>query len=220
MILRCKFTKIGDISYISHLDLLKIFIRALRRSRIEVNYSEGFHPHPKISFSSALSLGIQSYSEFIDIDIKYDKDEKGFLENINESLPEGIDITEYKIVEKPEALTKIMTHSLYEFYFEQDISKLEDVLKEIMSKEELIIQKKNKKKQIKEVNIREKIYDVEIKTEKNLLNAILLNSTEGALKPSEFIKAINDNYNLDIKPYNIVKRASMFLTEEGNFKVV
>lgn len=220
MILRCKFTKIGDISYISHLDLLKIFIRALRRSQIEVHYSEGFHPHPKISFSSALSLGIQSYAEFIDIDIKNPSDEKKFLQSMNDSLPEGIDIIEYKVVEKPQVLTKTMNHSLYEFYFEEEISFLKPVVVKLMESDSLIIQKKNKKKQIKEVNIREKIYDLEVDCEKNHMNAILLNSSEGALKPSELIKAINETYNLEIKPYNIIKRASMFLEEDGSFKVV
>ena len=220
MILRCKFTKIGDISYISHLDLLKIFIRALRRSQIEVNYSEGFHPHPKISFSSALSLGIQSYAEFIDIDIKNPSDEKDFIKRINDSLPEGIDIVEYKAVEKPQVLTKTMSHSLYEFYFEEEISFLASILEKIMESENLMIQKKNKKKQLKEVNVREKIYELEVKTEKNQINAILLNSSEGALKPSELIKAINENYSLEIKPYSMIKRASMLLQEDGSFKVV
>lgn len=220
MILRCKFTKIGDISYISHLDLLKIFIRALRRSQIEVNYSEGFHPHPKISFSSALSLGIQSYSEFIDIDIKNPSDEKDFIKRINDSLPEGIDIVEYKAVEKPQVLTKTMSHSLYEFYFEEEISFLVPIVEKIMESENLVIQKKNKKKQLKEVNVREKIYELEVNPEKNQINAILLNSSEGALKPSELIKAINENYSLEIKPYSMIKRASMLLQEDGSFKVV
>ncbi len=220
MILRCKFTKIGDIAYISHLDLLKIFIRALRRSQIEVNYSEGFHPHPKISFSSALSLGIQSYSEFLDIDIKNPSDEKDFMKRINDSLPEGIDIVEYKVVEKPQVLTKTMSHSLYEFYFEEEVSFLEPIIETVMKSENLTIQKKNKKKQLKEVNVREKIYELEVNLEKNQVNAILLNSAEGALKPSELIKAINENYSLEIKPYSTIKRASMLLQEDGSFKVV
>lgn len=220
MILRCKFTKIGDIAYISHLDLLKIFIRALRRSQIEVNYSEGFHPHPKVSFSSALSLGIQSYSEFLDIDIKNPSDEKDFMKRINDSLPEGMDIVEYKVVEKPQVLTKTMSHSLYEFYFEEEISFLEPIIEKVMKSENLTIQKKNKKKQLKEVNVREKIYELEVNLEKNQINAILLNSAEGALKPSELIKAINENYSLEIKPYSMIKRASMLLQEDGSFRVV
>lgn len=214
MILRCKFTKIGDISYISHLDILKIFIRALRRSRIEVFYSEGFHPHPKISFSSALSLGIQSYAEFIDIDIKNAEDEKHFLKDMNESLPDGIDIVEYKVVEKPVALTKIMNYSLYEFYLDENLETLLPVIEAVVKSEELMIQKKNKKKQIKDVNIREKIHSIEINQDENRLKAILLNSSEGALKPSEMIKALNENYQLNLAPYKIVKLASMMLDEE------
>ncbi|MGB5824058.1 MAG: TIGR03936 family radical SAM-associated protein [Proteocatella sp.] len=219
MILRCKFTKIGDISYISHLDILKIFIRALRRSRIDVFYSEGFHPHPKISFSSALSLGIQSYTEFIDIDIKNDEDEKHFLKDMNESLPDGIDIVEYKIVEKPIALTKIMNYSLYEFYLEENLQAIVPIIEDVIKREELIIQKKNKKKQIKDINVREKIYSIEINSEKNVIKAVLLNSSEGALKPSEMIKALNENYQLKLMPYKIVKLAAMML-DEDKFTVI
>lgn len=219
MILRCKYTKIGDISYISHLDLLKIFIRALRRSKIEVNYSEGFHPHPKISFSSALSLGIQSYTEFIDIDLKNESDEVGFIEKINDSLPDGIKILEYKIEEKPKAITMTMSHSLYEFYFEEDLENLKTVIEDVISKEELIIQKKNKKKQIKDVNIREKIESIEVIPDKRLIKAILLNSAEGALKPTEMLKAINENYNLELAPYKIVKLASM-MYDGQKFEVI
>lgn len=214
MILRCRFTKLGDIAYISHLDLLKIFIRALRRSNIEVYYSEGFHPHPKISSSSALSLGIQSYAEFMDIDIKNEDDRASFVQRMNDSLPEGIDIVECKVIEKSEPLTKLMSHSLYEFDFDIETTGISEIIKDVMSKEEFIVKKKNKKKQIKDVDIREKIYSLEFDADKNKIKAILMNSPEGALKPTDMLKAINERYDENISPYRIVKIASMMVKED------
>lgn len=214
MILRCRFTKLGDIAYISHLDLLKIFIRALRRSMIEVNYSEGFHPHPKISFSSALSLGIESYAEFIDIDIKNSGDSINFLQRMNESLPEGIDIIECKETEKAEPLTKTMSHSLYEIYFDSDNDGISDAIVQVMKSEELILKKRNKKKQIKDVNVREKIHSIEYDSEKNIIKTILTNSSEGALKPTDMLKAINENFGKEFNPYRIVKIASIMIADD------
>ena len=55
-----KFTKEGNIRYISHLDLLRVFQRAMKRAGISLRYSQGFNPHAKISFAHPLSLGYSS----------------------------------------------------------------------------------------------------------------------------------------------------------------
>lgn len=219
MILRCKYTKVGDIAFISHLDLLKLFIRALRKSRIEVYYSAGFHPHPKLSFSSALSLGVESLTEFVDIDIKDEKDRDTFIERMNESLPEGIRILNMDVVEKPKALTTLMTHSLYEISVDGDLEKIQKVLDTVISSQELIFLKKNKKKRLVEMNIRTRIDSLEFNQTQGTIKALLLNSTDGALKPSELVKALNENYNLAMKPYKIIKTAS-FLFNGKEFEIV
>ncbi|MBP9673867.1 MAG: TIGR03936 family radical SAM-associated protein, partial [Bacteriovoracaceae bacterium] len=64
---RINFSKIGALSFISHLDLQKIVARIFKRAQIEVLYSEGFHERPLFSFGPALSLGISSLSEYFDV---------------------------------------------------------------------------------------------------------------------------------------------------------
>ncbi|MDB9787173.1 TIGR03960 family B12-binding radical SAM protein, partial [Bacteriovoracaceae bacterium] len=67
---RIKFTKLGPLSFVSHLDLQKIIARILRRSEVDLLYSEGFHKRPLVAFGPALPLGINSKCEYMDVRIR------------------------------------------------------------------------------------------------------------------------------------------------------
>lgn len=90
------FSKKGDMRFISHLDLMRLFHRALRRSGLAITITKGFNPHPKISVSRALKLGLESEEEsaifYLDEDIKA----QDFRNRINEQLPEGVRIKDAK----------------------------------------------------------------------------------------------------------------------------
>ncbi|MFR0902151.1 MAG: TIGR03936 family radical SAM-associated protein [Anaerovoracaceae bacterium] len=62
-----KFTKNGYAKYTSHLDMLRFFKRAFRKSGISLRYSQGFNPHPKMSFAQPLSLGYSSSFELLNL---------------------------------------------------------------------------------------------------------------------------------------------------------
>jgi len=64
---RFTFSKLGRARFLSHLELSAALVRALRRSSIELAYSVGYHPHPKISFATATSVGMESRQEYMDI---------------------------------------------------------------------------------------------------------------------------------------------------------
>ena len=68
-IIRTKFNKEGDMIYISHLDLQQLLQRAFRRAEIDLVHSQGFNPHPKISYGNALALGTESQGEYFDVEI-------------------------------------------------------------------------------------------------------------------------------------------------------
>ena len=67
-IIRTKFNKEGDMIYISHLDLQQLLQRAFRRAEIDLVHSQGFNPHPKISYGNALALGTESQGEYFDVE--------------------------------------------------------------------------------------------------------------------------------------------------------
>lgn len=122
--IRVQYQKLGDISYISHLDIVKLMERISRRAGIKLSYSQGFSPHPKTSFSPALSVGMQSYCEYIDLELEDESislDE--LIERYNTASVEGIIFTKAKKFEdKTEALMSFITHSKFEFEIDDEIN--------------------------------------------------------------------------------------------------
>jgi radical SAM-linked protein len=86
------FSKTGLMRYISHLDLMRLFTRAMRRADLPLKMSEGFSPHPKFSIKRALKLGLESDAEEATVVlndlIRPDK----FKECLMKQLPRGIEI--------------------------------------------------------------------------------------------------------------------------------
>lgn len=92
MKIRATFSKSGDMRFISHLDLMRLFSRALRRADLPVRITKGFSPHLKVSIKRALKLGIESENEELDVYIAERIEQNFFMESLNESLPNGIRI--------------------------------------------------------------------------------------------------------------------------------
>jgi radical SAM family uncharacterized protein/radical SAM-linked protein len=92
-----KYTKLGDARLFGHLELSHIFSRAVRRAKISVEYSKGFHPMPKISFDDPLPLGIESKAEYMRILVSTRHKCKNIVEDMNVHLPEGIQIMDCQL---------------------------------------------------------------------------------------------------------------------------
>lgn len=96
MKLEVKFCKKGILKYISHLDIVRLFQRAVRRAGLPVTISKGFTPHYKIGFSNALKLGMESEGESAVFTMDAWMDPEEFKRRMNEKLPEGIKVIECK----------------------------------------------------------------------------------------------------------------------------
>jgi radical SAM-linked protein len=92
--LRVEFTKSELMRFISHLDLLRLFQRALRRSGIPIDFSKGFNPHPLIYFDRAIKLGVESESEWAEFVLREEIDPAQFKVELQANLPKGIEIRE------------------------------------------------------------------------------------------------------------------------------
>lgn len=114
---RLRFSKRGRERFLSHLDLARLFTRALRRSGLPVRYSEGFTPRPALSFPLALGIGIESLDEIVEIELSEDLRPEDVRDRLNAQLPEGVRLlaaerfdrkdrirvesVEYEVVEPP-----------------------------------------------------------------------------------------------------------------------
>ncbi|MFH0855059.1 MAG: TIGR03936 family radical SAM-associated protein [Candidatus Omnitrophota bacterium] len=86
------FSKKGLMIYIGHLDLMRLFTRAMRRADLPLKMSEGFSPHPKFGLRRALKLGLESDNEEGIVALRVPQDEQEFKNKLQEQLPEGIEI--------------------------------------------------------------------------------------------------------------------------------
>lgn len=101
--IRLEYEKTGEARFLSHLELIKAFWRACRRAGIPLAYSAGFHPHPLLSYSPALAVGIESFREIVDIQLSSYMNPEILLKKLMKELPEGL---------KPRGGIEIPLHSL------------------------------------------------------------------------------------------------------------
>lgn len=87
---RLRFTKGAEVKYIGHLDVMRLFQRAIRRAGLPVAYSKGFNPHQLLSFANPLSLGMTSEGEYGDFVMAAPVDEEDMKNRLNATLPAGV----------------------------------------------------------------------------------------------------------------------------------
>jgi radical SAM-linked protein len=90
--LRLQYVKRHPASYLSHLETLTLFHRALRRSKLPIHYTGGEHPHPRVAFSPALPVGVESMAEYLDLWLSKMPEEGEVEKGLNAVLPEGISV--------------------------------------------------------------------------------------------------------------------------------
>ena len=91
-------TKGEELRYVSHLDYANLFVRACKRAELPMAYSEGFNPHMKVAFASALSLGAASDAEYVDFEMTEALSPHVVMERLGEHLPRGAQIVRLKML--------------------------------------------------------------------------------------------------------------------------
>lgn len=114
--IRFRFCKKNEFKYLSHLDISRIMIRAIRRAELEIKYSQGYNPKPKIGFSPPTPLGVESMAEYADVILEGNIDEGTFKEKINLELKPQMLVSEAKkVMEKIDNLMNAAAVVLYGF---------------------------------------------------------------------------------------------------------
>lgn len=225
--IRIRFSKTHLMKFISHLDLMRMMERTLRRSKIPLAFTQGFNPHPKISFATALAIGVSSEGEYMDMEITEKIDLNDFKTTINKNLPQGIKLIQCKYIDlSTPALMAIVDFSTYvikcilnEKYETVDI---QDQIQEFLNLNEIIIIKNSKKRKKtipKEVDIRPLIKSMEVNHRSNdelIFKTNLAAGSKGNLKPDLLMNKFVDTMNLAIDKDSIrIHRLDLFINNKG-----
>jgi radical SAM-linked protein len=112
--LEVKFSKGPEVKYISHLDLMRLWRRALLRADIPVVYSKGFNPHPRISLALPLPLSVESSAELMEVSLGRRMAPLSFMQAVSRELPPGIEILEVR--EVPPKLPSLQSRIMFAEY--------------------------------------------------------------------------------------------------------
>ncbi len=165
--LRVYFGKINEISLLSHLDLIRLFDRVLRRTALPISFTGGYHPGPRFSIANALTLGVTSNGEIIDFELTETLNVNRFCSILQNSLPKNLPL--YSIEEiktNSKSTTQLLAGSEYLIKFEVKhiIPKKvwESWIDSILIKQEINWEKTTKSGKLKIINLRNQIISLQL----------------------------------------------------------
>lgn len=196
-----KYSKTDRMKFISHLELIRVIERALRRAEVPLSFSQGYNPHPKIAFAAPLSVGVSSEGDYLNIEVDEKIDLEEFKKNINNNLPDGITFISCKYIdEKAKSLMSVVNFGTYiskcKLEEEYNITEIKGRIKDFLEREEINykkISRKNKKEKI--INIREMIKDLfllEMDGKDIFLKMTIATGSQGNLKPEVVVEKLKE----------------------------
>ena len=219
--LRIRYTKRGKIRFIGHRDVARIWERTLRKANIPVLYSQGFSPHPRISFGLALPTGFESEAEYVDIYLgeeffMNDFDSKSIQQDIDRALPVGMDALGIGIVSTSEdSLQEAVDTCIWEVRVSgvgvEEFKKIRD---EMFSSDSLNIERERKGKLLVE-DVRQQVHSMDITEEHEDGVTILteLGTKPRVLRPTDLLKRINS----ELRTVRVLRKEQ--LTLQGNQRI-
>lgn len=202
MICRVKFGESMAGKFLSHLDMLRAWQRAIARSGLNLAYSQGFNKHPKLSFSSALAVGLTSSGEYVDIELNEQLQVEEIAKRLQENLPPALELYAIKEIEpKAPPVMSIIQRAEYlvsvQLREKITLEEINEAISELLKAQTLEVERRKKNSREKKlVDIRPGIYRITAKyQEENLIfNLLLQNNSDGNVKPEEVISLLLKNY--------------------------
>ena len=189
--LRLLFIKENQASYISHLDLMRTFQRVFPRAGLELKHSQGFHPHPLISIVLPLPVGQSSDCELLDFEVEQDIDGTGVADMLNTGLPAGLRVRECYRVERPARDLAYLRARLELDYDHGVPDGALDRLRELFSRDEVLVEKRTKHKELAQINVVPLIRSIEWREAPNLVTAdVIVAAQNPGLNPALLANAV------------------------------
>ncbi|EQB63361.1 MAG: hypothetical protein RBG1_1C00001G0940 [candidate division Zixibacteria bacterium RBG-1] len=212
---RLQWSKSEEVRFTSHLDVIRMFEKTFRKAKIPLEYSQGFHPHQKVSFGPPLPIGFVSSAEYLDLQLETPFKED-FLLKLNSSLPPGFEFLQAKVIlGKTVSLSESINLASYEVELPFFSEQIKDQISYVLERKDLIANRV-KKESTQELDIRPFIVSLEaekINAEKTDLKMLLVLTPLGYARPQEVLQ-----YGLGLGEKEIsrlpIKRTGLYCKKE------
>lgn len=205
MLLCLQYSKEEEARFLSHLDLMMAMERAFRRAGLPLAFSEGFNPHPRIAYASALAVGVTSEGEYLDLQLREELPPETVLERVNQVLPRGLRVKAVvPVVKRKQSLMAVINLARYRVEvpiiqgYDREIGKehlpseaIDEAIAQAMALPVYLVQRQGKKGK-REVNIRPGIRELtgQIRGQKLILEMAVQTGSSGNVKPEEVVKMV------------------------------
>ena len=196
MTIRVRFGKEGSLRYIGHLDLLRTFQKIFRRAGIPMCYSQGFSPHPVMSFALPLGLGLTSEGEYLDADIEEGMGPEEVMERLRKATSDELPV--YAVILLPEKAGNAMAsvgRAVYRFTFgemnNEEREAVRQALEAFLEAPKVPALKKTKTREIEE-DIRPMVFGAGLEEDGLILD--LAAGSAANLKPEMLVETLKDRF--------------------------
>lgn len=190
------FTKMERMRLLSHLDMTRLFRRAMKRADVDICYTEGFNPQQKITVTNPLPLGYESMAEIMMIET-----DSAFTEQkmaaVNRELPKGIRIVSYRAMEEGEDIHKDYRYSVFEIRGIDETEEYCGKIKEISEKSQYLVSReitKKGKRRVQQKDWAQLIGNADCR--EGILTVTLGSFDVDTVRPSELVHHIAKEYGL------------------------
>ncbi len=208
-----RFGKRGRLRFVSHLDLQRYMQRALNRTELPVAFSQGFNPHPIMSFASALAMGWESEYEVLDIKLTEPVSTQKAIENMRSALPEEMPIYDVRLVEDNHpSMMSLVKMSDYRIIPKENFELLKAGAREFLFQESVMAIRKTKSSE-REIDIRPLC--ISLSCDESALTARLMLTEQDTLKPDVLLGAVSKLAGIEPPQVRIDRKQLLGVTKAG-----
>lgn len=202
MKVRIKFAKYGVMKFIGHLDTMRFFQKAIRRAGIDVKYSEGFSPHQIMSFAAPLGVGVESYGEYMDLEVLSMAGTEEIKRALNQVMVDGVEILSVTLLpDRAKNAMASVSAASYRLRMKEGRFPVDDLTARVQDfyGQRTIPYTKTTKKSVIELDLKEGIYEMNADAE-SAIRMLVCASSSGNIKPSMVFEKFCQFAGLDISP--------------------
>jgi radical SAM-linked protein len=214
---RIMYAKKGPASYISHLDLIRAFERAARRAGLPLAFTQGFNPHPRLSFAAPLAVGTEGEAEFADVELTGDIPAGAVAKSLSDTMPEGLQMIEIRLVPEtaPALMAKVelavyTARAVLELPLEKEI--IEKAIAAFLAKPEILVERRSKTGEKRIFDIKPGVFAMSARINNDIivLDAELKTGSSGNVRFEELLAAFKESFIIPVRGIFILRRKALY----------
>jgi radical SAM-linked protein len=191
--IRIVFKKTGDLRYLGHLEMARMFERACRRAGIPLAFTGGYSPKPRITFALSLPTGTEALAEWLDLELVEAWSAEEVMDRLNVQLPSGIEVSDsWKVPVDVPALNGRVRSMTYEARLPEPLEGIDDLVGDLMGRTAVPVVRVKKGKE-RTLDLKDYLLSMKAPDDRTLIFSLALKGEAGSARPQEVLQAVMDS---------------------------